>query len=356
MDKQLCFKGSNNFDELGKYLKDNSIKKIMLICGKSFNSLQINEHLVKIGIPILKYNQFMPNPDYADALKGAKIFNNSKCDCILAVGGGSSIDVAKAIKFYGNKKNVLLGAIPTTAGSGSEVTKFIVLYKDDKKQSIEDISLIPQFVLYEPRVLETLSTYQRKATFLDALSHAVESMWSLHASEQSNIYASQAIKVILDNYKDYLKNKNSGNECMLYAARLAGKAINITRTTACHAMSYKLVKMYGIAHGHAVGLCIPKVLEYTYQNSSKCSKKNNKMQLELILNNLAYSFNLKSVDLLVNWFEDLLCKLSLERIRDAKNEDLKELIHDINVERLENHPVYLDTQDLITLYKQILRV
>lgn len=355
MEKQLCFSGADNFVELEKYLTEKSVKQIMLICGSSYNNLKINESIKSIGIPILRFSHFTPNPDYYDALEGAKIFGQSSCDCILAIGGGSSIDVAKAIKLFGNKeKEILLGAIPTTAGSGSEVTKFIVLYKNNIKQSIEETSLVPQFVLYEPKVLETLPLYQRKATFLDALSHSIESMWSVNATEQSKMYASNAIEIILDNFEGYLKNEESANKNMMRAARLSGKAINISKTTICHAMSYKMVKMYGIAHGHAVGLCIPKVLAYTYKNLDRCLSDCYAEQLKYVLDNLAKLFGMRSVTLLIQWFENLLENLSLNSLPAAKSEDIKQLVLDINLDRLENYPIYIDQQDLTLLYKQIL--
>ena len=110
--------------------------------------------------------------------------------------------------------------------------------------------------------LKTLPIYQKKSTMMDALCHSIESYWSVNSTEESNKYSKQAIQTILENKDAYLANKDLGNANMLKAAYLAGKAINITQTTAGHAMSYKLTSLYGIAHGHAVAICISKLWEY----------------------------------------------------------------------------------------------
>ena len=113
--------------------------------------------------------------------------------------------------------------------------------------------------------------YQKKATTLDALSHAIESYWSINSNDESKKYSMEAIKIILNNFNKYLDGDNSVNKDMLYAANLAGKAINITATTAGHAMCYKLTSLYNIAHGHAAMLVNSELLPYMMDNIDKCS-------------------------------------------------------------------------------------
>lgn len=107
-----------------------------------------------------------------------------------------------------------------------------------------------------PGALKTLPAYQRKSTMLDALCHAVESFWSVHATAESKAYSRDALKMIRRYAEDYLANCDEGNAGMLLAANTAGKAINLTQTTAGHAMCYKLTSLYGLAHGHAAALCV----------------------------------------------------------------------------------------------------
>ena len=145
--------------------------------------------------------------------------------------------------------------MPTTAGTGSEATRYAVIYYNDAKQSITSKSIIPSTVLMDPNALKTLPVYQRKATMCDALCHAIESFWSVNSNEESKKYSRAAIKGVLKNMQGYFENTEEGNAGMLRAAYDAGKAINITQTTAGHAMCYKITSLFGCAHGHAAILC-----------------------------------------------------------------------------------------------------
>ena len=111
-----------------------------------------------------------------------------------------------------------------------------------------------KFSSYEQKRFKPL--YQKKATLLDALCHALESFWSINSTFESKKYSERAIELILENRNQYLKENEDANYKMLEASYMAGKAINIAKTTAGHAMSYQLSMMYGIAHGHAAGLCV----------------------------------------------------------------------------------------------------
>jgi alcohol dehydrogenase class IV len=185
----------------------------------------------------------------------------------MAIGGGSAMDVAKCVKLYcatpGNgadgsflkeepvSARIPFLAMPTTAGTGSEATRYAVIYYEGKKQSVTHDSLIPETVLMDPACLKTLPLYQRKATMMDALCHAIESFWSVNSTEESKAYSRKAVKGVLKNIEAYLKNTEEGNAGMLVAAHEAGKAINITQTTAGHAMCYKITNLFNCAHGHA---------------------------------------------------------------------------------------------------------
>lgn len=104
-------------------------------------------------------------------------------------------------------------------------------------------------------VLKTLPDYQKKATMCDALCHAIESFWSVNSTDKSKEYSMAAIQNVMKHMDGYLANTDEGNAGMLLAANTAGKAINITQTTAGHAMCYKLTSMFSSAHGHAAILC-----------------------------------------------------------------------------------------------------
>ncbi len=305
--------------------------------GKFFDELP-KRHKVKI----IHFTDFKPNPNYKSVVEGVKIFNEEKCDEMIAVGGGSSIDVAKCIKLFSNmnpEKNFLMQeilpnkinflAIPTTAGSGSEATQFAVIYHEGKKYSVENENARPNTIFFDAASLQNLPEYQKKSTTLDALCHAIESSWSLHADEKSRFYSSEAIRLI-DANKNFFVNQNPDLQCctfMLYAAHLAGQAINISRTTAAHAMSYKLSELYKIAHGHAVALCLAYLFPL--------------MQKFFVL-----PFEIDILKILRDW--DLIKPLNFN------NEILDELVNSVNVERLANNPLKLNEDDLRMIYKKIL--
>lgn len=298
-------------------------KKLYLVCGSSFDRLGFAND-VKCLQPV-RFGNFTPNPRYEDVMAGVDAFNKSGCDTILAIGGGSAIDVAKCIKFYSNS-NAELIAIPTTSGSGSEATHFAVIYKDGTKLSVSDDRIRPTIVVLEPSVLIYVSDYIRKTTMLDALCHAIESYWSKKSREESRKLAAKAIKEIIQYKEQYLKNEIDGNAGMLHAANLAGQAIDITTTTAAHAMSYKLTSLYGIAHGHAAALCLPEVW------------KINKSRIPGIT---------------LDEFDKLYAELKLERpVRKCDN-DIELLTNSVNVERLKNNPVDLDTCTIHQMYERI---
>lgn len=301
-------------------------KKIFLVCGKSFDKLAFADEVKKLN-PV-RFGDFRPNPLYEEVMDGVEKFNESKCDTILAVGGGSAMDVAKSIKYYA-KSNAEIIAIPTTSGTGSESTHFAVIYKDGVKQSVADQSLLPETVVLEPSTLENVPDYTRKATMLDALCHAIESYWSKKSTDESKKIATAAIKEILE-YKDpYLRNEKEGNAGMLKAANLAGQAINMTTTTAGHAMCYKITSLYGFAHGHAAALCLPEVW------------KVNKTEIPGIT---------------LDEFVELFKRLDLPSpVSEKREEDLDVLVDSVNPQRLGNNPIALDKDTIRKMYERIIK-
>ena len=313
-----------------KILKD---KKTLLVCDNAFDSFGIN-----LPCEVVRFSGFKPNPLYEDARAGVKVLRKNKCDYILAIGGGSSIDTAKSIKYY-NHVDLPFMAVPTTSGTGSEATHFAVIYKDGEKHSIASERLLPDYVILQPRTLKTLPIYQKKCTMLDALCQAIESWWSKKATPESIGYSKAAIKLILANMESYLKNKADGNKNMLIASNLAGKAINITTTTAPHAMSYKMTSLYGLPHGHAVALCLPKVWRFieNYDDIVKALGKE------------------KQEDA-ITFFEELLHKLEILPPKNVDSNDLEILSSSVNIQRLRNNPIRLNESTIKKIYKEILEV
>jgi len=191
-----------------------------------------------------------------------------------SIGGGSTIDVGKYIAW---KLKLPHTAIPTTAGSGSEVTKYAVFMVDGKKKTIEDEALIPTKYELRPELVMSCPDEVTIASGLDALAHAIESTWSKDATDESRLYAHRAITGITASLYDSYKNPE--NEYlrmqMLEAANYAGRAINITKTSICHALSYPLTSK-GVPHGIAVASTLPVFMKY-FNFDTRITRQVNKL-------------------------------------------------------------------------------
>ncbi len=372
MQEQKILVNENQYEELKKILESHGKSSIMVVCGQSFYTLKIasffNQLEKENQIKFIIFDKVLPNPTYEIIKNGVKQLRLHKCEMLIAVGGGSAIDVAKCIKAFAtmdSEKDYLtqqivsneidLMAIPTTAGSGSEATSFAVLYNKGEKQSVSHDSCIPSVVVLDPRLLSSLPEYQRKSTMLDALCHAIESYWSVHSTQESRELSVRAIKLILQNADSYLKNTENGNRNMLLAANLAGRAINIAKTTAGHAMCYQLTIRYGIAHGHAAALCVEQLWHYMLQNISQCCDIRGEAYLKHIFSDLSDLFGAKLPQDGVAAYSAFLKKLSLLHPL-AKPEDIYALSESVNEERLRNNPIKPGKEALKDMYCRIVEI
>ncbi len=354
-----------NVVELETELFSIGCKKILLVCGGSYECLDIRKQIEKFPFCCIKFSHFQPNPQYSSVVEGVRVYHESGCDAILAIGGGSAIDVAKCIKLFANmdtgqdflKQSVVpndipLLAMPTTAGTGSEATRYAVVYRKGKKQSITHDSILPSVVVLEPDALKSLPDYQRKATLLDALCHGIESWWSVNSTEESRRYSEQAIKDILLYKNAYLDNSEDGNAGLLWAAHIAGKAINIAQTTAGHAMCYKLTSLYGLPHGYAAALCVEVLWQYMVEHIDGCIDLRGKGHLRQIMNRLASVFGCENPEDAPRCFSKLLASLNM-KAPEIRENDIQELVTSVNPERLKNYPLDLPMPVIRTLYYKI---
>ena len=318
----------------------------------------------------MKFNDFQPNPLYESVVKGVEVYRNEGCGSIIAVGGGSAMDVAKCIKLYSNlpgdgangawlKEDIIPNgipflAIPTTAGTGSEATRYAVIYYEGAKQSVTSESFIPETVLMDPDVLKTLPMYQKKSTMCDALCHAIESFWSVNNTDESKEYSKAAIHGVIDNMDGYLNNTEDGRAGMLRAANIAGKAINITQTTAGHAMCYKITSLFKCAHGHAAILCDRILFPWMLKNTDKCIDPRGEIYLTNIFCEIAYALGVETPEQGAEKLQSIFKTLEFE-IPTATPEQYEELKTSVNPVRLKNHPIQLTEETIDALYHEILR-
>lgn len=368
MKEPKIYEDGNCSEILSEVLNEVSAKNILLVCSHSFDSLIIKKDIELLAgkYSFFRFGDFAPNPVYESVQKGVKFFKESNCDTVLAIGGGSAIDVAKCIKLFSHMEDnsnylehnfkdngVPIVCIPTTAGTGSEATRYAVIYYNGEKQSITHESIIPDYALLIPDLLGTLPLYQKKATMLDALCHSIESFWSVNSTDESKKYSSQAIRMIIDNKNSYLSNNIDGNKKMLIAANLAGKAINITQTTAGHAMCYKITSLYNIAHGHAAGCCVPYLWEFMLDNMGFVTDYRGKEYLLNVFYEISECLGCDGPTNAVAFLKKMLFELSLEIPKMKNDKELELLIKSVNPTRLKNNPIALNKEQIKQIYTNI---
>lgn len=359
MQEQKVLSG-NIYEEFDNLISEKQMNHLMLVCGKNVSRTKVGDYFVNHEKTGFVFQDFEPNPSYESVRKAVDCYRKHQCDGVFAIGGGSAMDLAKCVKAFVTMEptkdyleqtildnEVPFLAIPTTAGTGSEATKFAVIYRHGEKLSVEHDSLIPQYVFLDSSFLETLPSYQKKVTMLDALCHSVESFWAVGATQESRTFANKALTMILENYKNYLSNDSVAANRMLMASNYAGKAINISKTTAAHAMSYKLTKMYDLSHGHAAALSLLQVWKYT------CDIADEKL-LE-VLKTLADIWKCDSVEQSIFAYKELLVELEIDLEQPAQIGDVEILVHSVNQDRLKNHPVTFSKEQIHRMYSQIVK-
>lgn len=223
-----------------------------------------------------EFDAFTPNPTGDQCIAACGVAARHGADGILALGGGSACDVAKVAAWAASSSDgaaaVIEGkqdppgrplpvvAVPTTAGSGSEATQFAAIYVRGRKRSIDDPRLRPAGVVLDYRFAAAMPAAVAAASGVDALCHGAESLWAMGSTEASRGFARAAAELLAAHLeRGVIEPTGDDRRRVVLAAYLAGCAINISRTTAAHAIAYELTQRYGLVHGHAVALCLPVV-------------------------------------------------------------------------------------------------
>ena len=204
-------------------------------------------------------------------------------ECFLAVGGGAAMDSAKLLALSagtGHAPSELAGgvpvaprrppplfAVPTTAGTGAEATHFAVAYAGRTKKSIGHPSVRPSLVALVPEFTATMTPYQTACTGFDAISQSIESLWARGATDESRAFARRALDR-LDRFDAVLAAPDAESRAaMQEGAYWSGRAIDVSKTTAAHALSYFLTANYGVPHGHAVAMAFPYVARWNLSHA-----------------------------------------------------------------------------------------
>ncbi|MCP3923239.1 MAG: iron-containing alcohol dehydrogenase [Desulfobacterales bacterium] len=232
---------------------------------------RIISHLDRAGICHFVFDKVEPDPSLETIKKGTVDLLNHKADLVIALGGGSAIDAAKAIMYFGCKalndeKKPTLVAIPTTSGTGSEVTAISVV--TDKENEIKiplvDELMIPDMAILDARFTRTVPPQVTAATGMDVLTHAIEAYTSRGSNAFTNIYSEYAIKYVFRFLMRAYKNGDDmeARENMLLASCMAGMAFNNSGLGITHSIAHSLGGMYHIPHGKANSMMLPYVIRF----------------------------------------------------------------------------------------------
>jgi alcohol dehydrogenase class IV len=292
-----------------------------------------------------------------------KKINVCNPDLILAIGGGTVIDYAKMasviwksnnnnIKFHSKnilEKKYLTSIIPTTAGSGSEVTSFTSLYKKNKKFSIESSLLLPDYFFLVPELLLNSPRKVRAASGFDAISQSIESIFSKKSNHLSLKYSLKSLNYSLKNFLNFVNNPNVKNITnMQLAANYSGKAINIAKTNLPHALSYFSSYHYKMLHGLAVSIFFLNSIIFFY-NSTKVKKSILFDKFRLLFK----AMKIKNIEEFKSYIMKILLKSTInEEVYPYKkklNNNINKLIFSVNKERLNNSPIRIKNNDLKTI-------
>lgn len=281
----IIIKGENSFTDLAIKLKFYKKDNVLLVSDETLHNLKLDENLInalkKENINYTSYYNINPNPSINEVEQGVILYKQNNCNAIIAIGGGSVMDAAKIIgarvsnyktpisKMKGllkiRKRLPMLIAIPTTAGTGSEVTVAAVIANKESKEKfpIEDYKLIPTLAILNPSLLVNLPPHITSTTGMDALTHAIEAYIGSSNTKKTKQAAITAIQLIFNNlYESYVNPFNMlAREKMQVASYFAGVAFTRAYVGYVHALAHTLGGQYNVAHGLANAIILPIVLK-----------------------------------------------------------------------------------------------
>lgn len=278
--------GQDAFSELTKISRG---LRVLIITSKGFTQRgvidRLQQHLSEAS-KIILFDAITPNPELEDLEKLTSQFHQDKPELLIALGGGSVLDAGKVLAQTLVQKSISekvldkhlrqkepfrwlpplpLVTIPTTAGTGAEVTPFATIWdqRSFSKYSLSDPSMHPALVVLQPELTLSLPKQVTLHTALDTVSHSLETLWNKHSTPTSRAYAKQALVLVMENLHTVLQQPQSlaEREQLQQASYLAGLAISINRTAIAHSISYPLTSHHQVPHGLACSFSLPAIIE-----------------------------------------------------------------------------------------------
>lgn len=373
------YSGENSLENIKKIISDNGVNKIAIFTDKGIENVGLLNYpmsfIKEIGIETIILDELPPEPTYIQVQNLVDKFKESKADFIIAVGGGSVMDTAKlasvlATNKYGvhelldnsslAKKSIKTLMIPTTAGTGAEATPNAIVAVPEKELKIGIVNeeMISDYVILDPIMIKNLPRKIAAATGVDALAHAIECFTSNKANPFSDIFALEALDMILNNIVQACDNSEAmeAKNKMLIASFYAGIAITASGTTAVHALSYPLGGKYHIAHGVSNAILLAPVMRF---NEPVCREKFAKVYDRCIHENKTCTTLEEKSQFIIKLFEKIIKHLDIPTSLSTFGvlaSDLEALVKSgMEVTRLLNNNMRKVTpEDAYKLYKEII--
>lgn len=338
--------GAGSILMLPKFVKEKGVSKALLVTDNGLINLGLPNSLIQemenVGLDYVVFSNIQPNPTDDNVEEGYKLFREENCDGIIAFGGGSPMDCAKAIaarnahpnktvrQLQGilkvHKKICPFFAVPTTSGTGSETTVAAVITeaKTHHKAPINDPAILPKYAILDPELTKGLPKSITATTGMDALCHAVEAYTNhTYNTKEENERAKNAVKLI---YQYLYKAYENGNDLearqqMQIAAFDAGRAFTRGCVGYIHAVGHTLGGLYGVAHGLAMSVILPYVLkqfgESVYDKLADLAD----------VCNIQGSNNKEKAENFISWIEEMKTKMSIPEGFDCiKDEDIEQIV------------------------------
>ncbi len=323
--KQILFEGKNSLMKIPSFLREKGFKKPLIIVSNSVSKntyyQEFKNSLFEYSLNFVEFKEIKQNPEFKTILKAKDVAISNEVDSIIAIGGGSVIDTAKAVgALLANKNSKLeklkgllkvkkpysmLIAVPTTAGSGSETTIASVITNAEKndKFAINSPNLLPQVAVLDDELLRSLPKNIIANCGMDALTHALEAYLGNALTKETEKASIEAVKLIYSSLLNFYANQNDdkARSDMLKASYLAGVAFTRSYVGYVHAIAHSLGGKYDVAHGLANAVILPYLLD---KYKKKSSKK---------LNNLVSLLGQKDENEFISWVKDLNDKMGIPK-------------------------------------------
>lgn len=274
----------------GQYAEKFSLKKVLLVTDKGIIENGWVEDVVKsldeLGIEYILFTELTPNPKDFEVMLGAEYFKNNRCDGIIAIGGGSPMDLAKGVGIISTNGGMIVDYkgvdmitkaippmifIPTTAGTSADVSQFGIISDTKKKIKVAIVSknIIPDVALIDYETTLTMDNYLTACTGIDAFTHAIEAYVSKASSPLTDIHAIEAINIIYNYLPLIIKEPDNlqYREKLMFASMEAGFAFSNAILGAVHAMAHSLGGLLDLPHGECNGILLNHVVDFNYSST-----------------------------------------------------------------------------------------